>query len=204
VTAYVSGAVEGLVDQAVFERLVRTVGAEAGPLHRTNGKARLLARLRGFNEAARRSPWLVLVDLDQDADCAPAFLRDRIPAPSEAIACRVAVRSVESWLMADRERMAVLLGVPPQRLVDHPDELPSPKDALIDLARRSSSRDVRADMLPGPGSGRRVGPLYDSRLIEFARDERRGWRPRTAARSSDSLARCLRRLEGLVTRTASG
>jgi hypothetical protein len=203
--AAVSGAVEGLVDQAVFERLVATVGAPVGDVFPTGGKPRLLARLRGFNQAARHTPWLVLVDLDRDAECAPPFRRRHLRTPSRYMAFRVAVRAVESWLLADRERVAAWLDVPLRRVPERPEALPDPKLEVVNLARRSHSRSVRDEMVPRDGSGRAVGMLYTSRMIEFVQDEVDGWRPEIAARSSDSLDRCLRDLQRIVMRCgASG
>ncbi len=193
----VSGAVEGLVDQAVFERLVGVVHAEPGPLYLTNGKSRLLHRLRGFNEAALRAPWLVLVDLD-DAECAPPFRRRHLPRAAPLMVCRVAVRAVEAWLLADRHRISRWLQVSVDLVPARPEQLPDPKQAVVNLARRSRSRDIRQDLVPREQGRRQVGPLYASRLIGFVQDERQGWRPRVAARSSDSLDRCIRHLSGVI------
>ena len=200
-TAFVSGAVEGVVDEAVFERLLRTVRGQVANLYPTHGKSNLLNRLCGFNAAARRSPWLVLVDLDGDADCAPPFLARHLPSPAPHMMCRVVVRAIEAWLLADRKRAAGLLQVAERLVPDRPEDLPDPKGALVDLARRSRSREVREDLVPRVGSGRKVGPLYSSRIIGFVQDQRNGWRPRVAAHSADSLDRCLRRLDQLASRT---
>ena len=67
----ISAAVEGYTDEAVVRRLIRHVGAEPGPVYRRKGKPDLRSRVEGYNRAARRAPWLILVDLDQDAPCAP-------------------------------------------------------------------------------------------------------------------------------------
>ncbi len=69
---------------------------------------------------------------------------------------------------------------------------------MVDIARQSRRRQVRLDMVPRPSSGRVVGPAYTSRLIEFVRDIEHGWRPAEAARSSESMGRCLRAIERLV------
>jgi len=195
---YVSGAVEGIVDEAVFRRLVRESEGHTGPVYRKNGKGALLSRLPGYNHAARFGPWFVLLDLDRDADCAPPF-RDRwLGHPEPRMCFRIAVRSVEAWLMADGARMAQFLRVQPSLLPSAPDALSHPKQALIELVRQSPMRDLRADMLPRPGSGRVVGPAYSSRLIEFVEAR---WRPETAERRSDSLRRCVLRLKQLVEAT---
>jgi hypothetical protein len=200
----VSGAVEGIVDEAVFRRLVRSVGAEPGPVWGKTGKPALLDRLRSYNHAARFSPWLVLVDLDHAADCAPPFRTTVLPDPAPAMCFRVAVRAVEAWLLADRDRFAAFLCVEPTRLPENPDRHPNPKQHVVNLARRSRSHEIVEDLVPRESSGRTEGRAYASRLMEFVSDDKRGWRPHVAARSSDSLARCLRSLRRVIRSAAQG
>lgn len=197
----IRGAVEGIVDEAVFRRLVRAVRAEPGPVYGRNGKQSLLARLPGYNRAARLSPWLVLVDLDQDAHCPPPFTAATLPNPSTLMCFRVVVREVEAWLLADAERIAAFLDVNASRIPRNPEGEGNPKQAVINLARRSRSRDIARDLVPREGSGRAEGPAYASRLTEFVSDARHGWRPVVAARTSESLSRCLSCLRRLVRRS---
>jgi hypothetical protein len=111
---------------------------------------------------------------------------------------RVAVRAVEAWLLADRERIANCLSISQQLIPDQPDNLIYPKLDLVNLARRSKSRNVREDLVPREGSRRSVGPLYTARLVAFAADETAGWRPDQAAACSESLRRCIHRLQSLL------
>jgi hypothetical protein len=194
----ISGAVEGIVDEAVFRRIVRMARAEPGPVYGKNGKQHLLQRLPGYNTAARFSPWLVLLDLDHDADCPPPFLAAALASPSHLMCFRIAVREVEAWLLADRERMAAFLDVNPSWIPRAPEQEADPKRVLVELARRSRSRDISRDLVPRQGSGRTEGPVYASRLVEFVSDHRHGWRPAVAARSADSLRRCLLCVRRLV------
>src|SRR3990172_4721659 len=92
---YISGAVEGLLDDAVARRLMEIAGGRPGPIHIKYGKGQLLQKLSGYNSAAEFTPWLVLVDLDHDDDCAPAFCTRWLPAPANHMCFRVAVREVE-------------------------------------------------------------------------------------------------------------
>lgn len=196
--ATISAAVEGILDEAVFRRMVEDLEAMPGTVYGKLGKSFLLEKLQAYNRAARFSPWVILVDLDHDHDCAPPFKKSCLPNPAPFMCFRIAVREIESWLLADRERMAKFLGVNIHRIPHNPEELDSPKSAVVDLARRSRRRDVRENMVPRPGSGRKIGPAYTSVLIEFAGDAKEGWRPHVAARESDSLNRCLHRLKGLI------
>ena len=109
-----------------------------------------------------------------------------------------AVRAVEAWLLADRESLATFLSVAASHIPREPEGVTDPKRAMVDLAMHSRRREIREDMVPRPRSGRTVGPAYTSRLIEFVMDTAAGWRPDVAARSSDSLSRCLRCLRQLA------
>ena len=194
-----SGAVEGIVDEAVLQRLIRYVGARAGPIHGKQGKQFLLQRMDGYNRAAHFTPWVVLVDLDQDAECAPPLRTVWLPSPAPRMGFRVAVREVEAWLLADPETLSAFLGEAASRIPRLPEAEPDPKRTMVDLAGRSRRREIREDMVPRPGSGRSEGPAYASRLIEFALGGRHAcWRPDVAARSSQSLRRCLACMRRLV------
>jgi hypothetical protein len=107
---------------------------------------------------------------------------------------RVAVHQGESWLLADAERMAAFLHVQIEAVPPSPDALVNAKQALINLARASRSREVRSALVPPEGSTASVGRQYTSVIAEFARER---WRPGVAAKRSESLARCIRALRTL-------
>jgi hypothetical protein len=195
---YLTGAVEGDVDEAVLVRIAQRLGLTVGTVHGRQGKSHLLRALPGYNMAARFTPWVVVLDLDRDCDCAPPCRSRWLPAPSANMHFRIAVRSIESWLLADRERIAAFLGVQRAVIPADPDSLDDPKGTLVGLARRSRRHATRAEMVPTQGGGRRVGPLYSARLIEFASDREEGWRPEVASLVSDSLARCMQALGSRV------
>jgi hypothetical protein len=193
----IAGAVEGLVDEVVLRRLIRLVGAEPGAIYGRHGKQFLQKNLAAYNCAAESLPWVVLVDLDMDAECAVPFRAAWMPRPAPYLCFRVAVREIEAWLLADRERLAAFLGVPQRMIPPDPEAVPDPKHLMVSLAQRSRERRLRHEMVPRWGSGRVVGPAYNARLIRFVTDNRKGWRPEVAAQESPSLRRalaCLRRL----------
>ena len=193
------GAVEGPTDEAVLRRLTQYVGASlSDEVYGKRGKAHLQQKLQGYNQAAHWAPWVVLVDLDDDADCAPAFAASWLPDPAPNICFRIAVRAVEAWLLADRERMARFLSISESVIPTSPDDLPSPKQTMVNLARRSRRRAIRDGMVPRQNSGRTVGDIYTLLLIEFVEDTTNGWRPDVAAASADSLSRSLRCIQQLA------
>lgn len=191
---YVSAAVEGLVDEAVVRRLIEHAGGVPGPVYGKNGKSALQKSIRGFNQAAQRQPWIVLVDLDREHECAPPLREEWVPVAAPHLCFRVAVRAIEAWLLADHETLARFLRIARDRIPREPESLPDPKRALVDLARASRLRAMREDVVPRTGSGRAVGPAYTSRFIEYVQSD---WRPDAAAQRSESLGRaiaCLNRL----------
>src|SRR5262245_20641352 len=190
----ISAAVEGVVDQAVVRTLILFAGAGPGPVYGKQGKPFLQQRIRGYNAAAKHAPWIVLVDLDRDFDCAPPLCASWLLHPGPNLCFRIAVRAVEAWLLADSERFAHFLGISRSRVPADPEALDDPKTAVVALARDSRRRDIREDIVPRHGSGRSVGPAYASRLIEFASPS---WRPNVVAQQAESLRRaieCVKRL----------
>jgi hypothetical protein len=196
----VSAAVEGIVDDAVVRRLLADAAATVGAIHIAHGKAHLKDKVNGYNHAAARYPWVVVVDLDHDADCAPILCRSWLSVPSRFMCFRVAVRAVEAWLLADRQRVAQFLDVSFAKVPQTPDAIDDPKRAMVDLARRSRRKEIREDMVPLPGSGRSEGAAYASRLIEFSH---RLWRPAVAEKHSNSLRRCRRGLRAILSSFAA-
>jgi hypothetical protein len=196
----ISAAVEGIVDESVVRRLVSYAGAIPGNIYGKNGKHNIRLRIQGYNNAAQRSPWIVLIDLDNDADCAPPLRARWLPHPAPLMCFRVAVREVEAWLLADRERIASFLAVRCNVIPGDPESLANAKEAVVNLARQSRRREIREDMVPRTGSGRIVGPAYSSRVIEFASSH---WRPDVASSHAKSLARAVACLRCLITRQQS-
>lgn len=188
---------EGPIDEAVAIRVLTYIGLPVGIAYGKTGKGDLLRRLPQYNQAARHRPWMALTDLDRDPNCAPPFVQATLPNPAPGMRFRVAVRAVEAWLMADAERLAAFLDIPPNRIPQNPDAEPEPKTTLVNLARHSRKQAIRQDMVPRQGSGSRVGPGYTGRLIEFVNSADGPWRPDVAAQRSDSLRRCLEALESL-------
>lgn len=191
----VSAVVEGITDRAVLARLVEEAGLSLGSVHGLKGKEWIRARIAQYNRAAEHSPWVVIVDLDSDAPCAASLVSGWVPQRAPRFCLRVAVREVESWLMADASELARYLGISASVVPADVDALTDPKSELVSLARRSPRRAIRQDMLREPGSGRSEGPAYASRMIEFARYS---WRPAVAEQRSDSLRRCRLRLAQLA------
>ena len=187
-------ACEGPTDEAVLMRLLHDCGVHVGTTYVLRGKDNLDAKLPGMKGAARTSRWLVLRDLNGDAECAPALATRLAKGAPESFRLQVAVRKLESWLLADSEGMGAMLGVLPRLVPRSPDDLEDPRRELVVLARRSKRGRVRRDFLPQQPSAR-VGPGYTARIIEFAA---RDWDPDKALKRSPSLRSLIQYIQRLV------
>lgn len=181
-------AVEGLSDLGVARAVIRAAGlTPTDQAYVMGGKGNLDKRVPAFCNAARVEPWFVLRDLDR-APCAGTVIAGLAPRRPRLLCFRVAVHSVESWLLADRSGIARFLGVSLDIVPSEPDKTPTAKQVLVSLAAKSKRREIREDMAPRTGSTARVGPNYPARVNEFAEGL---WDPRKAAQHSPSLLRCL-------------
>ena len=185
--------VEGTLDEAVVRKILDISSLIAGSFYLESLPA-FRTRLNAFNRAARHSAWFALCDLDED-DCAPTRVQSYLPDPTPGMCFRVAVRAVETWLIADRAHMARFLCVSGDMIDPHPERLAAPKAHLVSLARRSRSRAIREGLVPTAGDSRRVGPEYTLLMSEFVRER---WCPQRAAERSPSLRRAMDRCRSLA------
>ena len=145
-----------------------------------------------YLSASRALPHVVLVDLDQ-TPCAPQ-LRGQwgVATLPRSMLFRVAVREAESWVLADQEGFASFAGIPINKISPAPESLADPKQALINLVRRSRNKRLAAELVPAQGSAVSIGPLYNERLGQFVRE---CWNVDTAMAHAPSLARTFDRLQ---------
>jgi hypothetical protein len=187
--------VEGITDEPVAKKLLKHVGLEIGMVYGRRGKSYLLEHMLKYNQAAHIAPWFVLIDLDMDAQCPSQAVTQWLPKPAYGMRFRVAVRSVEAWIMADRESIASFLAVSLSKIPHRIDLDHHPKQTLVNIARTSRSKSIREDIVPRQESGAKVGPLYVARLTDFTENY---WRPAEGEQHSESLRRCIRALSTLT------
>jgi len=181
-------AVEGDLDEAVLRRALASVGIRVERQYVQNGKDRLRENVPRYNQAAKFADWVVLVDLNIEAECAPVLVASWLSHRNPRMQLRVAVREVESWLLADRAEMARFLSVAQGKIPLNPEQEEKPKDTLIGIARSSRRRAIREGLVPAPSSSAKQGPGYVSQLIEFVEQH---WDPQRASKAAPSLARTL-------------
>jgi hypothetical protein len=186
-------ATEDELSEAIALRLISELKLPHDVTHalRRNGFGYLQSKMDSWCQMAEHQIMLVLTDLDQ-ANCLVEF-RDQWlaarPLPTSLI-FRIAVREVESWVLADHQAMRELVGKKGV-LPTQPDTLPDPKQALLGLGK-TAPKSVRDDLIRTIDGQLRQGVGYNARLTHWINT---AWSPERAAERSPSLARARIRIQ---------
>lgn len=122
-------AVEDAFSEAILKQILWQSQRDfvVGKCYNPGGYGYLKKTIRGFNNAAKGTPYLVLTDLDKK-DCPLALIEEWLPqAKHPNLLFRIAVREVESWVLGDREAFAKFLGIKKELIPREVDDLEDPK-----------------------------------------------------------------------------
>jgi hypothetical protein len=186
-------AIEDELSEAVLKRLLAHAQRDyhVGRSYGRTGYGYLRKTIGGWNQAARGKPFIVLTDLDRAA-CPPELIRQWLSRPQHPnLLLRVAIREVESWLLADSEKLPGYLNIREDQMPDSPDTLADAKQTLVNLARKSRSVEIRSRIVPKADSTAKQGPDYNACLCSFVGDR---WDVDGACQRSPSLRRTVARL----------
>ncbi len=180
-------ATEDELSEVTLSKVLAKIGRYAvGTAYRRGGFGYLRRTIHGWNRAARGIPFIVLTDLDT-CECPPRLINDWLTVPKHPnLLFRIAVREVESWIMADPANLSEFLSIKKVLIPGSTDVIADPKTTIVDLARKSRSRDIRDRIVPKRGSTAKQGPDYNGCLGSFVRQH---WDINTAKGNSPSLAR---------------
>lgn len=185
-------AVEGESDREAAAAIVRYAGRTVARVIVAGGKSKLDPKISKYNEAARRTNWVVF--RDSDGEC-PVHLRQKLTSEillwSPRFSLRIAHSMTETWLLADHDGFAEFFRVRSGVLPQNPESLAHAKHTLLAICASSKSRSIRSDVVSTDGQ---TGPLYVARLNEFASAR---WNVEAAAGRSPSLLRAIRCIESL-------
>lgn len=187
---------EGPLDKAVVGRICANEGITPTRIDDYDGRSNIESLIPKFCQASLHTKHFVLIDLDNDR-CPGGTVNALIGARPNALVLRVAVREIESWIMADRAGFAGFMGVSEDLVPVEPERLIDPKLTVVNLARRSRRRKIKEGLVPDPRALRKTGPGYTMLLSEFVAQD---WSINVASASSQSLNRCVRRLVELDAR----
>lgn len=194
---FVNIAVEDALSEAILRAMVRQIRPDISidKCFSRGGYGYLKRMISGFNNAAKINPYIVLTDLDKAA-CASGLISQWLPHPKhDRLLFRVAVREVESWLLAHRIAFSEFFEISKANIPLDPDSLADAKQELMRLARKSKSRVIREGVAPRQNSTAQQGPDYNALLIPFIDSE---WNCVSAAKNSPSLMRTMARIAELA------
>ncbi len=192
-------ATEDELSEAVAVRLIKEAFGDGRVGNRLGrkGNGYLIKKLPSLRQMANREPVLLLTDLD-DTNCAPILLQQWSggQALPDNLLLRVAVRETEAWLLADRNGLADLLGISPDKTPLDPESIPDPKRFLLSLAHRAK-RTVRSELIASKGAVASQGLGYNRLLSYFVSNN---WQLEAAIDNSASLSKAVVRLRELADR----
>lgn len=155
------------------------------------GNGYIKKNLPGFNQASQTTPFLVLTDLDR-IECPIILLKDWMKFDKHPnLIFRIAVREIESWLIADQKGFSKFLGISEINIDKNPDQLSDPKNTLVNLVKKSRKRTIKEDIIP-INSNAMIGPNYNEQLINYVENY---WSLSRAIINSESLKRTIKRLD---------
>jgi hypothetical protein len=179
---------------------VFTAGYTPQRLHarRAGGFGEIKGNLEKYLNLAIREPVVLITDLDR-YQCAPSLVAEWFGEHelSNFLCFRVAVREIESWLMADRTNFASYLGVSEAKVPREIESENDPKARLISIAKHAR-KDIRDEIVRRSSIGFAQALGYNDALSTFVDSN---WNIDAAAEQSNSLRRAidgLSRLKNLV------
>jgi Domain of unknown function (DUF4276) len=186
-------AVEDDLSEFVLRRVLRDRPShyDVGAVYTRGGFGYLKRQAASFNNAAKAGPFLLLTDLDHRYSCPPELIARWLgSARHPHFLLRVAVREVESWLLADEENLRSFLGLKRVLHLPDPETIPDPKTTLLGLAAKTRNRELRDALVwRDDRSGRLLqGPDYNGAMCPFVA---RHWDVSQARRRCASLGRMI-------------
>ena len=195
------------VEDELSEHVARKVLQSVSPLFKIhqvlggNGFTYLKKNIEKFNQIARSIPFLLITDLDA-ADCPPTLLQEWGSDDLHSnFILRIAVREIESWILADRCGFSEYFKISKVNVPKEPDEIMDPKQYLVNIIRKKCRKKIiKEDIVPPKGATSNQGPGYNIRMGDFVYS---GWNPVKAQENSVSLNGAIKRLKSFIKLTQS-
>ncbi|MDR1133676.1 MAG: DUF4276 family protein [Synergistaceae bacterium] len=186
-------AVEDELSEHAGRKIVEYLGGNVVRCFNAGCKSQLQANFQKYRQLAEREAVLLIVDLDRPSHnmpCASVLINEWSSGralPSKMFV-RIAVREIESWLIADHEAMKIFIGTG-RKFPDEPDKLDDPKRSLLNLLRQKHLRDdvVRLSKDGNVAQGIAYNNVLGRWVDEY-------WSPGRAGDKSESLRRAINKL----------
>lgn len=142
-----------------------------------------------YNKSSARTTYLVVIDLDNEP-CPIKIIQDWLDdAKGENLLFRVAIREIESWIVADVQNFSKFLHLREKKLRKDVDEIADPKNYIFNLINNSKIRQLSGIC---PRGTARIGDDYNEKLSKFVKSS---WNPQLAMVNSSSLKKTIKMLE---------
>lgn len=187
--------VEGQLEIPVAHRLITFCHHQPGICYPLRGSGEIKKKAKQyFPLACDENAVLVLTDfMDAEVECVPVAIKQYIGESNipQKFLLRFAMPELESWLIADRNNFARLLGINVNKLTNFPEAIHDAKKYLATLAHQSKKKSVKNDFISSSG---KQGALYIRIMTDFVKNT---WDINLAMEHSPSLERCIKRLREL-------
>jgi hypothetical protein len=190
----VSLVVEDVLQEATFLKLLDVYRKDLKVVSVSGkcGNVYIRDNIRTFNEASQYLPHIVITDLDRKK-CAPQLKQEWINFPiNRKMLFRIAEKEIDAWILSDRESFAKWMSIPVNKIPVNTQEIPDPKQFIINLARKSRKNIIK-DIIPQGTAAQ--GPGYNILLQRFIIEQ---WNSENAANCNESLRKAIERLKDFL------
>jgi hypothetical protein len=165
-----------------------------------HGFGKIKKGIAGYNNAAKYCHFFIITDLDR-YECAPVLINEWLPnKPNPLLLFRIAVREIESWLLADRENFARFIAISKDLIPIEPDKEADPKQTVISLARKSRKRGIQEAIIPIDEYAS-IGPGYNTEFRIYIQNY---WDINNARKHSPSFEKAMQALEKMLDQDGVG
>jgi hypothetical protein len=188
----ISFVYEDILEKDVIDKIIKTFFSSKYIISNYTcgrGFGWIKKNINVYNKASARMTYLVVVDLD-NASCPIKIIQEWLDdEKGENLLFRIAVREIESWIVADVQNFSKFLHIREKKLRKDVDEIPDPKKYIFDLVKESNIRQLSGICPKGTA---RIGDDYNEKLTKFVKSS---WNPEFAMDNSSSLKRTIKSLE---------
>ncbi len=157
-------------------------------INKLGSRSEIEKRIVIYNGSPEDVSYFIMIDLDSD-QCAPALINKLLPrGVNSNNIVRIAVRQIESWLLADSKNLSSYFGIKNSLIPNNTDMLSNSKNFLIEIAKQSNRSIIKCNIVPDSAGTAKQGPDYNYPLIIFILEK---WDPNAGMIKSDSLKKAI-------------
>jgi hypothetical protein len=189
-------AFEDRLTEAVIDRLLGEKANKVDARIHGRGFGNLKRKIPQLNKTGKSIPVLLITDLDSEI-CPKTLIKKWMGGKKQNpnFIFRVAVKEIESWILADKENFAAFIDVPISRMSFDVETIVDVKSKLFSIVKHSKNREIKQAILPAKGMTAPIGAGYNDCLIGFVYSN---WNIQNAAKNARSLKRAIEKLKRYI------